>query len=185
MPRIFIAASLFAVALFAATLTGLALLPEPPAAQGKPLFQGAHIDEPTLALFQRACQNCHSENTQWPWYSRIPPASWMIGKDVDDARRHVNFSNWDSYGPEAQEEFLTRIGTAARTGQMPLPRYTLLHREAVLAPQERQQIYEWSRAEKKRLRAAGAGTRRPLPTHPPLSRHASNRYASSSERQPS
>jgi glycine/D-amino acid oxidase-like deaminating enzyme len=109
-----------------------------------------------LALFQRACQNCHSENTQWPWYSRIPPVSWVIGRDVDDARRHVNFSNWDSYWPEQQEEFLTRIGSAARTGQMPLPRYTLLHREAVLASQERQQIYAWSRAEKKRLRAAGS-----------------------------
>ena len=158
MPRVFIAASLLAVALFAVSLTGLALHPEPPPAPGKPLFPGAQIDEPTLALFERACQNCHSENTQWPWYSRIPPVSWMIEKDVGDARRHVNFSNWDSYSPEEQEEFLTRIGSAARTGQMPLPRYTLLHREAVLASQERQQIYEWSRAEKKRLRVAGDRT---------------------------
>ena len=154
MPRIFRAAPLLAVALFAVTLTGLAPHIEPPPAHGKPLFQGAQIDESTLALFQRACQNCHSENTQWPWYSRIPPASWMIGKDVDNARRHVNFSNWDSYRPDEQQDFLTRIGIAARTGRMPLPRYTLLHREAVLASQERLQIYEWSRAEKKRLRAA-------------------------------
>ncbi len=158
MPRIFRAAPLLAVALFAVTLTGLALHIEPPSAHGKPLFQGAQIDEPTVALFQRACQNCHSENTQWPWYSRIPPASCMIGKDVYDARRHVNFSNWNSYRPDEQQDFLTRIGIAARTGRMPLPRYTLLHREAVLAPQERLQIYEWSRAEKKRLRAAEGRT---------------------------
>ena len=153
MPRIFIAASLLAVALFAVTLTRLALHPDPLSAHGKPLFQGARIDGATLALFQRACENCHSENTQWPWYSRIPPASCMIGKDVYDARRHVNFSNWDSYRPNEKEDLLTRIGIAARTGRMPLPRYTLLHREAVLALQERLQIYEWSRAEKKRLRA--------------------------------
>ena len=140
------------------TLTGLALHPERPLVHGKPLFQGAQIDGLTLALFQRACQNCHSENTQWPWYSRIPPVSWMIEKDVNDARRQVNFSNWDSYSPEEQKELLTRIGSAARTGLMPLPRYTLLHREAVLAPQERQQIYEWSRAEKKRLREARSRT---------------------------
>ena len=114
MPRIFRVASLLAVALFAVTLTGLALHLEPPPTHGKPLFQGAQIDEPTLALFQRACQNCHSENTQWPWYSRIPPASWMIGKDVDDARRHVNFSNWDSYRPDEQEDLLTRIGSGVR-----------------------------------------------------------------------
>jgi hypothetical protein len=157
MPRIFRVASLLAVALFAVTLTGLALHIEPPP-YSKPLFQGAQIDTPTLALFQRACQNCHSQNTQWPWYSRIPPASWMIRKDVYEARRHVDFSNWNSYFPEQREDLLTRIGLAARTGRMPLPRYTLLHREAVLATQERQQIYEWSRAEKKRLRAAEGRT---------------------------
>ena len=172
MPRIFIAALLLAGALFAVTLTGLALHPEPPPARAKPLFQGARIDGPTLALFQRACQNCHSENTRWPWYSRIPPASWVIGKDVDDARRHVNFSNWDSYRPEEQEELLTRIGSVVRTGQMPLPRYTLLHREAVLALQERQQIYEWSRAEKKLLRQSGDRTSSsPVDTTSTLSSH--------------
>jgi hypothetical protein len=90
MQRIFIASSLIAAALFTLTVTGLALHPEP-LAHGKPLFQGAQIDEPTLALFQRACQNCHSENTQWPWYSRIPPVSWMIGKDIYVASRQVNF----------------------------------------------------------------------------------------------
>jgi hypothetical protein len=157
MPRIFLSASLLMLAMFAATLAGIALHPEPPA-HSKPLFQGARIDSPTLALFQRACQNCHSENTQWPWYSRIPPASWMVAKDVATARRHVNFSNWDSYRPVEQEDLLARIGSAARTGRMPLPRYTLLHREAVLAPQERQQIYEWTRAERKRLRAAEGRT---------------------------
>jgi hypothetical protein len=156
MPRVFRVASLLAVALLAVTLTGLALHPEPLPAHGKPLFQGAQIDQSTLALFQRACQNCHSENTQWPWYSRIPPASWMIGRDVYEARRHVDFSNWNSYFSEEREDFLTTIGLAARTGRMPLPRYTLLHREAILSSKERLQIYEWSKAEKKRLRAAEA-----------------------------
>jgi hypothetical protein len=154
MPKIFLAASFLAVAMFAATLTELARHPERPLASSKPLFEGAQIDEQTLTLFQRACQNCHSENTQWPWYSRVPPVSWMIKKDVDDARRQLNFSKWDLYRPDEQADLLTRIGVAARTAQMPLPRYTLLHHEAVLASQERQQIYEWSKAEKKRLRNA-------------------------------
>jgi hypothetical protein len=78
----------------------------------------------------------------------------MIKKDVDDARRQVNFSKWNLYRADEQADLLTRIGVAARTGQMPLPRYTLLHREAVLASQERQEIYEWSKAEKRRLKNA-------------------------------
>jgi len=168
MPRIFIATSLLAVALLVVTFTGLAFHPEPPPVHRKPLFQGAQIDRSTLVLFQRACQNCHSENTQWPWYSRIPPASWVIAKDVDEARRQVNFSKWDSYCPEEQEEFLTRIGSAARTARMPLPRYTWLHREAVLASPERQQIYEWSRTEKRRLREGRPVVKHPTTVHPAL-----------------
>ena len=157
MARIFTAVSLVAVALVAATLAAPTPHHEPPA-QAKPLFQGAKIDGPTLALFRRACQNCHSENTHWPWYSRIPPVSWVIGKDVVNARRHVNFSNWDAYRPEEQGELLARIGSAVRSGRMPLRRYTLLHREAVLASRERLQIYEWTKTERKRLRAAGIRT---------------------------
>jgi hypothetical protein len=165
MRRIFITGSLIGGALCVVTLTGLARNSEPTVVS-KPLFQGAEIEPATLALFQRACQNCHSENTEWPWYSKIPPASWMIRKDVGDARRHVNFSNWDSYNSGKQEDFLTRIGSVVRTGQMPLPRYTLLHKEARLTSQERQVIYEWTRAEKKRLRSAG-GRNSPVALYKP------------------
>jgi hypothetical protein len=145
---------LFVAGLALATIALLALSPVPPPGRSQPLFAGALVDPPTLALFQHACQDCHSENTVWPWYSRIPPASFMIRRDIDDARRHVDFSRWDSYRPQEKEELLTRIGSVVRSGQMPLPRYTVMHREAALSARERQQIYEWCRAERKRLRAS-------------------------------
>ncbi len=152
--RRLIRAAPFALTLFAVTL--IALIPHRQApSRGVPLFSGARIDEPTLQLFQRSCQNCHSENTEWPWYSRVPPASWLVAKDVNAARRHVNFSRWGAYSREEQEALLTRIGVAARTGIMPLPRYLFLHHEARLTAEERQQIYDWTRAERKRLRAEG------------------------------
>ena len=161
MLRTITRAAPFALALFALTLMAVALHLEPPPTHSNPLFQGASIHEATLSLFQRSCQNCHSDNIRLPWYSRIPPASWIVSNDIDNALRRVNFSHWDSYTANEQEKFLTRIGAAVRTGRMPLPRYTFLHREAVLAPQERRQIYEWSRAEKKRLQASGAETSSP------------------------
>jgi hypothetical protein len=148
-------AGFIALVLVAATFGALVLRPgTPPGAPGV-LFTGSMIDRPTLSLFERACQNCHSDNTQWPWYSRIPPASWIVAHDIREARSHVNFSNWNSYSAEGQEDLLTRIGSMARTGRMPPSRYTFLHHEANLTPQERQAIYEWCRAEKKRLRAIG------------------------------
>ena len=161
MPRIFRFTAVFAFAMLAWVLIALVLHPQPPPVQGRALFQGAQIDSLTLALLQRSCQNCHSESTQWPWYSRIPPVSWMIAKDVNDARRQVNFSYWDSYAEGQQEDLLTRIGAMVRTGRMPLPRYTLLHREAVLTPQEREQLYEWTKAERKRLRSVRGRTSSP------------------------
>jgi hypothetical protein len=150
------------LALFAVTVMALVLHHESPATDPTPLFQGARIDASTLALFQRSCQNCHSGNTHWPWYSRIPPASWVIAKDVHEARAHLNLSHWNSYGAEQQESLLTQIGSVVRTGRMPLSRYTLIHRDAVLTETERRQVYEWSRAEKKRLRAAGTGSAGPI-----------------------
>lgn len=152
MPKLFKAVLLLGIVLSAVTLTARAFRPGLSPSPARPLFKGATIDEPTLALFQRACQNCHSNNTRWPWYSRIPPASWMIEKDVNEARHHVNFSDWDTYRPNEQEELLTRIGSAVRTNRMPLTRYILLHHEAALTLLERQRIYEWTRTEKKRLR---------------------------------
>jgi hypothetical protein len=161
MPRIIRRTAFFTLAMFAFVLIALALNPQPPAIQGRALFQGARIDSPTLALFQRSCQNCHSESTQWPWYSRIPPMSWMIAKDVNDARRQVNFSYWDSYTEGQQADLLARIGAVVRTGRMPLARYTLLHREAVLTSQEREQVYEWTKAGRKRLRSIRGRTSSP------------------------
>jgi cytochrome c len=157
MPRLFVRAAPVALALTGAGLMALVLHPEPPQADGRPLFQGAQIDGPTLALFQRSCQNCHSERTEWPWYIRIPPASWIIAKDVHDARRRMNLSQWDRYTSDAQRDLLARMGVAVRSGRMPLPRYVFVHRKAILTAGEREQIYGWTRAERKRLR--GAATR--------------------------
>jgi len=70
---------------------------------------------------------------------------------MSDARNHLDMSNWEGYSRDKQRDLLSRIGSLARTGQMPLPRYLWLHREAVLTPEERQRIYEWTRSERKRL----------------------------------
>jgi len=100
MPRLFTCASLLAVALFAVALTWRAPHTALPPAHGKPRF-------------------LHRDNTQWPCDSRILPTSWVNGVDVDEARCHVNFSNRDYYRSEEQEEFLTGIGTPARTRRIP------------------------------------------------------------------
>jgi len=58
----------------------------------KPLFGGAHVPEAVRAILQRACQDCHSENTTWPWYANIPPISRQIHSDVAKGRALMNLS---------------------------------------------------------------------------------------------
>jgi cytochrome c len=102
-----------------------------------------------LQLFERACQNCHSERTQWPLYSYLPLVSWALEKDVADARQRLDLSHWDQYSVDQRRDLLARIGTEVRNHQMPLSRYVLLHPEARLSDAEIQAIYEWTKAQRR------------------------------------
>ena len=119
-----------------------------------PLLAGADIDSHMEALLERSCQNCHSERTTWPWYSYVPPASWMIERDVRDARLHMNFSQWGAYSAERREAMLGIVAAAVRNQQMPPGRYTALHPGAVLSNSEREEIYRWARGERRRMARA-------------------------------
>jgi mono/diheme cytochrome c family protein len=87
----------------------------------------------TRDLFARACANCHSNETTWPWYSTIAPVSWLIQSDVDEGREHFNASEYDPQSPrkarDAAEEVLSK--------EMPPWFYLIGHPEAKLTDAER------------------------------------------------
>lgn len=88
-------------------------------------------------LAERACFDCHSNQTRWPWYSNVAPASWLLQRDVDVGRRHLNFSEWDrpqKDAKEAPEEILE--------GEMPMGIYILMHREGALSAHEKDVLVE-------------------------------------------
>jgi hypothetical protein len=120
---------------------------------GAPLFGGAQMPSSVAAVLERSCQNCHSERTVWPWYSYIPPISWTIENDVYQARTHMNISRWQDYTTEQQVELLSKLAAEVRNHQMPMPRYLSLHPEARLSESDIHQLYNWSRTERRRLRA--------------------------------
>ena len=120
---------------------------------GKQLMSSAEIGTPVLDVLQRSCQSCHSERTTWPAYSHLAPISWLIEKDVQDGRSHWNMSKWDQYSIEDREHILSQIGPMVRNRKMPLPQYLLLHPEAKLSDADAGLLYQWSRQERKRLKA--------------------------------
>lgn len=117
---------------------------------GRSILGEAQIDPGTLGLVQRACQNCHSETTMWPWYGRVPPVSWLLADDVEQARVHMNLTAWPEYASETRFQLLSAIGSAVRNRAMPPQRYLWLHPEARLTDLEREQIYAWTRRERRR-----------------------------------
>jgi hypothetical protein len=119
----------------------------------QPLLAGTDIDPVVFQVFERSCQNCHSEKTEWPWYSHIAPMSWLLESDVAQARSHMNLSHWDEYTAEKKQEILARVAAVVRSGYMPPARYTLIHANAKLSSVEREQIYQWARAERLRLKS--------------------------------
>jgi heme-binding protein len=117
-----------------------------------PLLQGAGIAPSAISVFNRSCVNCHSEKTQWPWYSKVAPGFWLTERDVKYARARMNLSRWDSLQPADQRVLLTAIGTVIENREMPPRRYLLLHPDAILTADEAVVVIEWTRAERRRLR---------------------------------
>lgn len=116
-----------------------------------PLLSGARIDPKLLAVIETSCGDCHSERTVYPWYSYVAPASWLVQSDVARGRRHLNLSRWNDYPVDRRERSLSEMANQVREGDMPLPYYTLIHRNAVLSPDNRNAIVQWTQAERARL----------------------------------
>jgi len=95
------------------------------------------------AVLERSCYDCHSNQTQWPWYSNIAPLSWLIEHDVRKGRRDLDFTDWAQYDPDEQLDRVEEIGAEVGDGQMPPAQYTLLHPDAVLGAAERALIQDW------------------------------------------
>jgi heme-binding protein len=89
-----------------------------------------------VAVLDRACSECHSNTTVWPWYTQIAPVSWLMAYGVAEGRKAVNFSEWGAYQPEVQRMLLVASCQDASEGKMPGRPYTLLRPEARLSTQD-------------------------------------------------
>jgi hypothetical protein len=100
-------------------------------------FEAVAKPGPEVAsLVRRACYDCHSHSTAWPWYSYVAPVSWLVADDVKAARRNLNFSQWHLLGPEMSRTRLKEACQEVREGGMPLWNYRLMHREARLTAED-------------------------------------------------
>jgi len=109
------------------------------------------------AILRRACYDCHSHETQWPWYGGLAPASWLIAHDVEEGREHFNLSTWNRLDAESRGNRLEEICDETAEGEMPLWYYLPLHPEARLSDSEVARIHVWVRS-RPEWQARPAGT---------------------------
>jgi hypothetical protein len=97
-------------------------------------------------LLRRACMDCHSNETFWPWYSGVAPISWLTARDVREGREHLNLSTWDRYDAGERAELFDEMAEVVEEGEMPMKMYLPLHPEARLTAEERALLVRWARA---------------------------------------
>jgi hypothetical protein len=110
-----------------------------------PVVQEPAWDSPqTRELARRACFDCHSNETIWPWYSNIAPVSWLVRRDVDEGRQHLNFSEWGQSRQELgnHEHGSEEIAESLQRGQMPPFYFLITHPEARLSAQEKRALIQ-------------------------------------------
>lgn len=116
----------------------------------------AAVPDTVMSTLRRACFDCHSNDTRWPWYSRLPIASWLIERDVNTGRGQLNFSRWAQYNRFARADLLDKVCERVTAGEMPLRPYLMLHGEARLSQADVAGLCEWSRSEATRLVQGGS-----------------------------
>lgn len=102
-------------------------------------------------VITRSCADCHSNETKYPWYSQIQPSAWFLKDHIDEGRRELNFSVWKSYEPRRQRKKLVEICEQVNAGEMPLPSYLWIHRDAVMTADQSRLLCEWAESEAAKL----------------------------------
>ena len=120
------------------------------------ILPGVEVVPEIRQILVTKCADCHSNATRWPVYSRFAPASWLVERDVVEAREHMNFSRWDEYDKDTRLDFLSRMASEIRKGDMPVKQYLILHRDARFTEAEKTLILNWTKAERARLRSETA-----------------------------
>jgi cytochrome c len=104
------------------------------------VLEGANLSPAAKAVLVAKCADCHSNETRWPAYARVAPGSWLIERDVIEARKHMDLSSWELLSMENQQVLLSKISHAAKTGSMPPVQYVALHWGATLTATEVQTL---------------------------------------------
>lgn len=121
-------------------------LPENKPDDSNSIVHGNLLTSNVAGLLKTSCFDCHSNQTNFPWYAKLAPSSWYLADHINDGKSQLNFSEWEKYSRREKVGLLDEIKEVVESGEMPLKSYLLLHRDAKLDDDEVKIIGEWVEA---------------------------------------
>ena len=122
-----------------------------PVVQAETIGSTIAVSPDISQILVRSCNNCHSNATDYPWYSNLQPVGWYLKNHIDDGRRKLNFDIFNTYPAKKKVKKLEEICEQVETKEMPLPSYLWLHGEAVLSDSDARALCEWATQEKGKI----------------------------------
>ena len=111
---------------------------------GQDVFEIVEVPAEVGSLLKNACYDCHSQSVKYPWYSYVAPVSWLVARDVNMAREHLDFGKWGELTKRKQIKVLGEIAEEVEDRNMPMEIYIKMHSEANLTDKQRELIINWS-----------------------------------------
>ena len=102
------------------------------------------VPDSVQQILKKACYDCHSNNTRYPWYFNIQPVAWWMNSHINDAKGELNFSEFSNRTLEKQAKKLKKIAKEVQEGGMPMNYYTWEHKDAVLTDREKNILIDWA-----------------------------------------
>jgi hypothetical protein len=97
-------------------------------------------------ILDKACMDCHSNNTRYPWYNNIQPVAWWLNNHVKDGKKELNFDDYINRRPRFQYRRMEQTIDLVKKGEMPLDSYTWVHKDAILSEEEKTKLFDWAQS---------------------------------------
>jgi hypothetical protein len=108
------------------------------------IMYGTLVNENITSIIKTSCYDCHSNQTQFPWYAKMAPSSWLLADHINQGKSHMNFSEWEDYSKREKIGLLEDIKGEIESGEMPLKSYLLIHHDARLDSVEISAMVKWT-----------------------------------------
>lgn len=102
------------------------------------------VPDDVKAILSKACNDCHSNNTVYPWYSKVQPVDWWMNRHIIDGKKHLNFDEYTNRTAFSQFHKMEETIEMIKEGEMPLNSYTWIHKDAKLTAEEKAKVIDWA-----------------------------------------